>query len=230
MVAILEQPQTELSRYAKDRQAISFEWMKKALGHARAIELERQYQGVDELEELKKLALIQANRILVALNKPEIICWPKGWMDVPQGDCDSCGKKGYCRTISVGVTFPMDCDACHRCRDEEIDESEYRLTTPLEVALGFTTYDATDLWWVDFKSSDLALSVAQQTGLDVYDDRGIQVLTTRQAMYRLSDEKYGPFEKFGLALDEMLSEFSSHWISGLYPELIEGNTQKQFND
>jgi hypothetical protein len=219
--AIAELKTDELTRYAKDRERYSLPKMKALLGDAHAIELERQYLSVAELEETKALALIQANRVLVALNKPEITCWPKGWMDVAQSDCDSCGKPGYCKTVSVGVTFPIDCDACHRCRGEEIDEGEYRLTTPLEVATGFPVYDNEDFWYLDVESSDRALSVAQDAGLDIYDEATSRVLTIHQAVRRLDNEQYGPYEQFSVVLLEDLSLFLKHFCDGLFPELIE---------
>lgn len=230
--AILEQPQTERSRYAKDRERYSFVQMQNLLagefedrmsktnaalkGKQRAIELEIAYHGEAELAELAAMALVQTNRILAALNKPELIAWPKGWFDIPQGGCDSCGKLGYCRTASVGVTFPEDYSACHRCRDEEIDEDEYRLNTPLEVATGLRVEDFDD-FWVLHTSNDQAIEVSRaHYCFDVLDLNNREVLTTREAVLRQDSAR------LAVVLPEDLSLFCSHFVRALYPTLVEG--------
>ncbi|MEK6281899.1 MAG: hypothetical protein AABN95_16215 [Acidobacteriota bacterium] len=207
----------EMAHYARDRQRYSLTEMKRLLPRGRAIELERQYHGIEELLELQKLALIQANRICVALGKPELIAWPKGWFDVKQGDCDSCGQKGYLRSMFVGVTFPAEGDFCHRCRDEEIDETEYRLTTPLEVACDFLfrVEDCEDFWILRTSNED-AITVAQShPSFDVYELSSHSVLTAREATYRQDSQ-------LALVLPENLSLFLTHFVEGLFPSLVEG--------
>lgn len=210
---------TDHEMYARDRREKSFESMIRDLGRERAIQLEIAYNGEAELAELAAIALCQANRILVAMGKPELNAWPKGWRDIKQGDCDECGQKGYLETVLGGLTFPMEGDFCHKCRGEEIDESEYKETNPLGAALDLPVWGADDYWFVMPERSEDAVHFARLADLDVYDDRRSRVLTVREATYLLDNDSSGPYERFGIVLNEELSAFLTHWQQGIFPTL-----------
>lgn len=210
---------TDHEMYAKDRLRFSFSRMIDQLGRERAIELEIAYNGEAELAELAAVALCQANRILVAFGKSELNTWPKGWRNVKQGDCDACGQKGYLETVLVGLTFPIEGDFCHKCRGEEIDESEYKETNPLGAVLDLPVWDAGDYWWIETKTSEDAVHLARLADLDVYDEAKQRVLTVREAGYQLDNDEYGAYERFGIVLNEELSAFLTHWTEGLFPKL-----------
>lgn len=64
--------------YHRTHECFSFEQMKRRFGRELAIALERQYQGIAELNEQKLQALNECNRILTCLGRPQITAWPNG--------------------------------------------------------------------------------------------------------------------------------------------------------
>lgn len=202
------------STYAQSRAQFSFDRMRRELGHERAVQFERVYQGIEALERQSREALNQVNDIRAHFRKPALKAWPKE----PLGDCDACGDKVPKSQVLNRFAYGIEGSFCRRCRnagDEE--ESDW---TPVDEALGLPVFGHGDFFYCRPKTSDDALDLASDVPCcDVIDLATERPISRIEARHRLEDSKYGEHEKFGVAFPEMLNLFLSDFCAGLYPSL-----------
>lgn len=215
----LSPEEIEFANYVHTRATLRFEHLKIELGHNRAVALEIEYQGADDLQLQSREALGQMNAILSALGRPVLLRWPAE----SRSTCDVCDadvpasqiKSGEYNAGEVGMSGPS---CCRKCRGtEEVEDSDW---SPVDEALGLPIFQADDFFYFHLKNSRDALQLCENYPCcDVVDLETERPMTNNQAAHRLEDSRYGDFERFGVAFPETLNVFLTNFFAGLYPAL-----------
>lgn len=200
----------EFLNYIHSRDLFSFAQMKRGLG-SQAIEFERRFRGIQELEWQKAEALSQMNEILETLGQPQILRWP----EESKGSCDSCGELTRVSLLRSGEAYGCEGSFCATCRKSD-EESDW---LPTDDLIGMV-HDAGDFFFWIPASNDIALHVAdKRPGCDLISLPSDRPITANEARELLNDDRTAEFVKLGVSLPEILNCFVGDCLSGIYPEV-----------